>query len=109
MFFASFALGLMKADNVSQIPVRRNGDWVGRVVESDLMDQVFAGKISADELVEKCMADPFPILDAKAPYGDALKPLSARDSAVLVRDDSGVIGILTKYDLIEFMLAEHDG
>jgi len=98
------ALDLMKNHNVSQLPVDREGHWVGRVVEGELLDQLLAGDTKREDPVERAMKEPFPVLKASANYTEALRLMSARHLAVLVEEGVETIGILTKYDLVEHML-----
>ena len=49
------------------------------------------------------MAKPLPILDREAPVADATRKLAQRNPAVLVRDDGRIVGILTRYDVLEFI------
>jgi len=100
------AIELMKKYNVTQMPVKDGDAWVGRVVEGDLLDQLLASKVNGDESVAKVMADPFPMLHADAHYSDALNLFHERNMAILVNDDTGTIGVITKSDVVEFMLAE---
>ncbi len=100
------ALGRMKMHNLSQIPVRNNGSWVGRVDEAGLMDRVLAGDVSPESRIEGVMGEPMPVIDAKEPYESVLKSLGSRDSAVLVESDGAVMGILTKYDILDYVLSQ---
>ncbi|UCG53736.1 MAG: cystathionine beta-synthase [Candidatus Latescibacterota bacterium] len=102
------ALDLMKTYNISQLPVKRDTRWVGRVVEGDLMDRMLEGGVSREDPVERVMDEPFPVLGADAHYSDALKLMSRRNLAILVEERDETVGILTKYDLVEFMLTEVD-
>jgi len=52
------------------------------------------------------MGDLFPVLGADAKYADALQLFSKGHMAVLVLDGKDTIGIVTKTDLVDFMLAE---
>jgi cystathionine beta-synthase len=98
------ALDLMKNHNVSQLPVDREGQWVGRVVEGELLDQLLAGDTKREDPIERAMKEPFPVLKASANYTEALRLMSAHHLAVLVEEGGETIGILTKYDLVEHML-----
>jgi cystathionine beta-synthase len=102
------ALDQMKTYNVSQLPVKQGEQWVGRVIEGEVMDKILSGKISGEEPVADVMGKPFPIVDSDASYQEALKLLAQKSAAVLVRDDGNVVGILTKYDLVEYMISEMD-
>lgn len=100
------ALELMKTNNISQLPVERDGNLIGKVVEGDLMDGLLSGRVTRDDPVKRVMSDPFPVLDARAHYGEALRLMSERNFAVVIRDGEKTVGILTKYDLVEYMLTE---
>ena len=49
------------------------------------------------------MNAPFPIVSIEATASDISKMLSKEMSAVLVKENSGLFSIITKYDLIEAM------
>ncbi|UCH84577.1 MAG: cystathionine beta-synthase [Candidatus Latescibacterota bacterium] len=100
------ALELMKKHNISQLPVVREHEFVGKIVEGDLMDLLLSGKVTREEQIDRVMSDPFPMLEVSAHYGEALRLMSKRNFAVVVRKGEETVGILTKYDLVEFMLTE---
>ncbi|MFQ5511727.1 MAG: cystathionine beta-synthase [Candidatus Krumholzibacteriia bacterium] len=100
------ALAQMKEFGVTQLPVKRDEDWTGRVSEGELLDRLLAGKVTGDDTVEALMEDPFPVLSIDAHYADALKLFSKGTMAILVVEDGGTRGILTKADLVEYMLSE---
>ncbi|MEJ2723015.1 MAG: pyridoxal-phosphate dependent enzyme, partial [bacterium] len=102
----SEALELMKMNNISQLPVERDGDFIGKVVEGDLMDGLLSGRVTREDRVERVMSDPFPFIDTRAHYGEALRLMSERNFAVVIKDGDKTVGILTKYDLVEYMLTE---
>jgi cystathionine beta-synthase len=98
------AVELMKKYNVTQVPVRRGDEWVGKLTEWYLLDQLLEHKVSADQPVGEAMDEPFPILRSDASYSEALQLFSERNLAILVVDDKETIGIVTKSDLVEYML-----
>jgi cystathionine beta-synthase len=98
------AVELMKSFGVTQMPVKRGADWVGKVTEGDLLDQLLAGRVTGDEQVGNVMAAPFPMLSAGADRADVLRLFSQGHMAVLVADESGTVGIVTKSDLVDQML-----
>jgi cystathionine beta-synthase len=99
------ALEIMRTHNVSQLPVDRDGKPAGSVEEGDLMDLLLSGRAKRGDPVGGVMKKPFPVLKASAPYTDALRVITTRGQAVLVEDGGEVVGILTKHDLVEHMLA----
>ena len=100
------ALDLMKSHNISQLPVVQDDEFAGKIVEGDLMDGLLSGRVTRDDQVERVMDDPFPVLEMSAHYGEALRLMSKRNFAVVIRNEDETVGILTKYDLVEFMLTE---
>jgi len=100
------ALGIMKEHGVTQIPVKRDGKYVGKLVEGDMLDRVVDGHATGDDRVEAVMTEPFPLVDESANYTDALKLFSKKNLALLVTADSTVTGIITKSDLVDHMISE---
>jgi cystathionine beta-synthase len=102
------ALELMKEYGVTQMPVGEGDTWVGRLSEGDTLDALLSGKISGDQPVTNIMGDPFPTLKADADCTDALKLFSDRHMAIVILDGHRTAGIITKSDLVEYMLSELD-
>ena len=100
------ALSRMKNFGITQMPVKRGDEWVGRVVESDLLDRLLRRAATGEQPVEGVMADPFPTVSGDADIADALKLFANGSEAVLVTDDGDVKGLLTKSDLVDYMLSE---
>lgn len=97
------ALDLFKEHDVSQLPVVDKGKVVGTLVDNDLMHAVLENNSLFDAPVSKLMEPPFPVIGADAPIEHAVDFLKKKDSAVLIEDDHKLIGILTRYDVIEYL------
>ncbi len=97
------ALDLFKEHDISQLPVLEKGKPVGAVTDNELMSAVLENNTILDAPVSKLMKAAFPILPADAPIEQAIDYLKKKDSAVLIQDDHKVVGILTRYDVIEYM------
>jgi cystathionine beta-synthase len=98
------ALDLMREHDVSQLPVIENGTSVGSTHDYDLMTRVMEHPALVDTPVGEVMAEGFPILQLDAPVEDIIKLLaSKKNAAVLLQDEQRLCGILTRYDVIEFM------
>jgi len=97
------ALDLFKEHDISQLPVLDKGKPVGAVTDNELMSAVLENNTILDAPVSKLMKAAFPILPADAPIEQAIDYLKKKDSAVLIQDDHKVVGILTRYDVIEYM------
>ena len=67
------------------------------------MSVVLEDNTKLDSPVKTLMKAAYPLLGASAPIEHAIDFLKKKDSAVLVEDDHKIIGILTRYDVIEYM------
>ncbi len=97
------ALEFFKQHDVSQLPVIDKGKPVGTVIDNDLMSTVLEDNSKLSHPVSKHMKPAFPIIGAGAPIEHAIDFLKKKDSAVLIEEEQKIIGILTRYDVIEYM------
>jgi cystathionine beta-synthase len=97
------ALDLLNQHNISQLPVLEGGKSVGSIEESELMSTVLANPAAFDAPVRDYMKQPFPKVHADELISQAVSFLTKRQPAVLVEDKEQLIGILTRYDVIEYM------
>ena len=98
------ALNLMRTWNVSQLPVLEDGQCVGSLVDGPLMAQALSQPALLERPVREIMDHPLPVVDAALPY-DRLAPLLTRESpAALVRKGSELIGIVSRFDVLEQMI-----
>ncbi|MBI3189830.1 MAG: CBS domain-containing protein, partial [Ignavibacteriales bacterium] len=56
-----------------------------------------------DKLVKDMMEPAFPTIGMDAPIEHAIDFLKKKDSAVLIEDNHKLVGILTRYDVIEYL------
>ena len=94
------ALSTLTSHNVSQLPVLFEGECVGSLTDGELMSSVIEDPELLDRPVESIMDSPFPVVDSHMDAEGAAQLLTRKNSAVLVRDDGEISGILTRYDLI---------
>jgi cystathionine beta-synthase len=98
------ALDLMKENDISQVPVLERGKPVGGVTDSELMTAVMERPALVDSPVSTLMGPGFPVVNVDALVDDVIKLLSSKKNpAVLVEEDQKTVGILSRYDVIEFM------
>jgi cystathionine beta-synthase len=98
------ALNLMSTWSVSQIPVVDDGDCVGGLTEGSLMTRALAQPAMLDRPVREVMDAPFPVVDASFPT-DRLVPMLTRENpATLVQRDGKLIGIVSRYDLLQQLI-----
>ena len=94
------ALSTLTSNNVSQLPVMLGGECVGSLTDGELMSSVIEDPDLLDRPVETIMDAPFPVVDSHMDAEKAAQLLTRKNSAVLVRDEGEISGILTRYDLI---------
>ena len=99
------ALGLMRLHDVSQLPVMDGEKCVGSVTETALTTRSLESTKILDATVGEVMDEPFPTLDASHPADAVTKLLSKASPAVLVRDGSRAIGIVTRTDLLQYLMS----
>ena len=94
------ALSTLTSHNVSQLPVILDGECVGSLHDGELMSSVIEDPELLDRPVESIMEAPFPVVDSHMDAEGAAHLLTRKNSAVLVREEGEIGGILTRYDLI---------
>ena len=98
------ALNLMSTWGVSQIPVVEEGRSVGGLVEGTLMTKALAQPALLDRPVREVMESPFPEVDSTCST-DRLGAMLTRESpAALVRKDGKLIGIVSRYDVLQQLI-----
>jgi cystathionine beta-synthase len=98
------ALNLMTTYGVSQIPVVDNGESVGGLIEGTLMTRALAQPALLDRPVREVMEQPFPEVDAGAPADRVGAMLTRESPATLVRKDGKLIGIVSRYDVLQQLI-----
>lgn len=97
------ALDLFREHDVSQLPVIDKGKSVGTVIDNALMSAVLEDNTKLDQPVKILMEPSFPVIGSSSPIDHVIDLLKKKDSAVLVEENHKIIGILTRYDVIEYM------
>jgi cystathionine beta-synthase len=98
------ALTLMSTWSVSQIPVLESGQCVGGLTENTLMTRALAQPALLDRPVREVMDPPFAVVDALTPT-ERLGPILTRESpAALVQKDGSLIGIVSRYDVLQQLI-----
>jgi cystathionine beta-synthase len=99
------ALRLMSQHDVSQLPVMDGANCVGSVSDWSLSAKSLDNSKLLDMTVSEVMDPPFPMVDAAQHVESVAKLLSKSNPAVLVRRDGMVQGIVTRSDLLQFIMA----
>jgi cystathionine beta-synthase len=95
------ALAKMESHSISQVPVcSEQGEFVGALNDHDILNKLLKDPNLGNKTVQEVMQPSFPIVNASAPIKEVSKLITKDNPAVLVKDLSGTVHILTKYDLI---------
>jgi cystathionine beta-synthase len=98
------ALNLMSTWDVSQIPVVENGECLGSLLEGSLMTRALSQPSLLDRPVREVMDPPLPVVDAGFPV-DRLGPMLTKETpATLVQKAGKLIGIVSRYDLLQQLI-----
>ena len=98
------ALNLMTTYGVSQIPVVENGESVGALIEGTLMTRALSQPALLDRPVREVMEQPFPEVDASASADRVGAMLTRESPATLVRKEGKLIGIVSRYDVLQQLI-----
>jgi cystathionine beta-synthase len=98
------ALTLMNTWGVSQIPVLDNGQSVGGLIEGSLMARALAQPALLDRPVSEVMEPPFPEVEGSTPTDRVGAMLTRESPAALVRKDGKLIGIVSRYDVLQQLI-----
>jgi cystathionine beta-synthase len=99
------ALGLMSLHDVSQLPVMDGANCVGSVSDWSLSAKSLDNTKLLDATVSEVMDPPFPTVDLGQPVDNVAKLLSKSNPAVLVRSNGSVQGIVTRSDMLNYLMA----
>ncbi len=103
------AVAILREYGVSQMPVVRAeppvmaAEVAGSVAERDLLEALFSGSAHLADRVEKHMSAPLPGVGAGEPVSVAVEQLEKAD-ALVVLDDGKPTGVLTRTDLLGFLV-----
>lgn len=96
------ALAKLEQYNVSQIPVLDENRSVGSLTEADLMSMLIDDPATIDKKVSEVMGKPYPVIDESEDIRHGIQYLK-ESPAILVSQYGRLIGILTRYDVLDFI------
>lgn len=97
------AIALIEQHDVSKLPVMRGAEVVGTLDEGEVLKAALADPGALEKPVDALMDAPLPVVDATEPADQVAKLLATRHAAVLVRERGAVSGILTRFDMLQFI------
>ncbi|GLX98842.1 cystathionine beta-synthase [Herbidospora sp. NBRC 101105] len=104
----STAIAIMREYGVSQLPVMKEeppvmaAEVVGSIVERDLLDGLYRGKVHADDPLGDHMSAPLPMVGSGEAVARAIEALEKADAAVVLEDGKPA-GLVTRQDLLAFL------
>ncbi|MEO7083086.1 MAG: pyridoxal-phosphate dependent enzyme, partial [Gemmatimonadaceae bacterium] len=99
------ALRLMSLHDVSQLPVMDGMNCVGSVSDWSLSAKSLDNTKLLDTTVGEVMDGPFPMVEITQPVDAVSKLLSKSNPAVLVRSNGALRGIVTRSDMLNYLMA----
>jgi cystathionine beta-synthase len=97
------ALRHCREADISQIPIIDAGRPVGTITDADLLTAVLGDNATFEAKVKTVMKPPYPVIGTAAPIEHAVDFLRKKDAAVLIEEGKSIVGILTRYDVIEYL------
>ncbi len=104
----STAIAIMREYSVSQLPVMKEeppvmaAEVVGSIVERDLLEALYRGKLRGEDPIADHMSAPLPMIGSGEPVSVAIEALEKADATVVL-DDGKPIGLITRQDLLAFL------
>ena len=99
------ALRLMQLHDVSQLPVMDGANCIGSVSDWSLSQRSLEDVKLLDVTVSQIMDAPFPTVEEGQPADSVAKLLSKSNPAVIVRSNGKVKGIVTRSDLLSYLMS----
>ena len=99
------ALRLMHLHDVSQLPVMDGANCVGSVSDWSLSARSLEDTKLLDVTLTEVMDAPFPVVDDQQTADSVAKLLSKSNPAVLVRTNGKMTGIVTRSDLLSYLMS----
>ncbi len=99
------ALRLMALHDISQLPVLEGRDCVGAMSEASVSARALEDPKLLDVSVSEVMDAPFPLVEGTQPVDSVVRLLTKMNPAVLVRGETGIQGIVTRSDVLEYLMA----
>ena len=95
------AIELMKKYDIENIPVLENGENKGAISEGGLFNKILNNTDIKTQTVGSVMEKAYPEVAFETPVERLSTYITRENGAVLSRDESGALHIVTKYDIIQ--------
>jgi cystathionine beta-synthase len=95
------AIDLMKKFDIENLPVTNGEGIVGSLSESGLFNKIISNPEIKGHQIESVMEKAYPMVAFDTPVERLGKLITKENGAVLSKDESGNLHIVTKYDIIQ--------
>lgn len=96
------AFNLMKTHDISQLPVLNGEAVAGSITETQVLHFLLENPLNnSEKTLKDIMGEAFPIVKEDMPISQLNRYMSKEIPAVMARDRSGGLHIVTQYDLIQ--------
>ena len=97
----SDAVSLMRKYEIEHIPVIDDNQIIGSISENGLFQKLFSNPEIKESKVIDTIESAYPIVDFNTPVEKISTFINKNNGAVLSKDESGTIHIITKYDILQ--------
>ena len=96
------AFNLMKSHDISQLPVMDSDQVIGSITEKQVLHTLLDNPLhNAEKPLSTMMGEAFPLVKEDLPISQLNRYLGRNTPAVIAKDRSGSLHIVTRYDLIQ--------
>lgn len=96
------AFNLMKSHDISQMPVQDGDNIVGSITETQVLHFLLENPMhNSEKTVRDIMGKAFPVVKDDLPISQLNRYISKEIPAVIATDRSGVLHVVTQYDVIQ--------
>jgi cystathionine beta-synthase len=97
----SEAVKLMRKYEIEHIPVIDHQNIVGSISENGLFQKLFSNPEIKETEVKYVLENSYPMVDFNTPVEKISALINKENGAILSKDESGMIHIITKYDILQ--------
>ncbi|MDA0986737.1 MAG: cystathionine beta-synthase [Bacteroidetes bacterium] len=97
------AFDIIKQYNISQLPIFLDGKNIGTISESKVLSSMMHHSVSFEDSVKKIMDAPLSEAHFTVDISSAINLLARKEAAIIVKDDTKPIGIVTRFDILEYL------
>ncbi|PHX74259.1 MAG: cystathionine beta-synthase [Chitinophagaceae bacterium] len=97
----SDAVALMRKYEIEHIPVMQSNEIIGSISENGLFQKLFSNPEIKESSVMDVIENAYPLVDVHTPVEKISALIHKENGAVLAKDETGAIHIVTKYDILQ--------